>query len=304
MHTSGLAVLLRKDNEVFDLAKRGRRLPNILVAILAIFMIIVVSFVPFAVATDVIYGNEDALVEIWGGAFYLIAPFLLSIVSLGLWVRWYERRPFSTVGLEAQNRLKKYLVGLAIGFLMLAATIGMMALAGAVEFDPSADRPIGVGLVSGAMLMFVGFLVQGGAEEIMWRGWLVQVLGARHAPWIGLLVSSILFAALHGSTSIVANLNIVLFAVFLAFYYLYEGSIWGAMGWHATWNWAQTNFFGVTLTGAFESEHSLMNLRANGSPLLSGGDFGPEASLFCTAVFLIGLVVLAVLSRRSAEEPR
>ena len=181
MHTSGLALLLRKDNEVFDRAKRGRRLPNILMAILAIFMIIVVSFVPFAVATDVIYGNEDALVEIWGGAFYLIAPFLLTIVSLGLWVRWYERRPFSTVGLEAQGRFRKYLVGLAIGFVMLAATIGMMALAGAVEFDPSADRPISVGRVLGAMLMFGGFLVQGGAEEIMWR---VQVLGARYAPWI------------------------------------------------------------------------------------------------------------------------
>ena len=41
MHTSGLALLLRKDNEVFDRAKRGRRLPNILMAILAIFMIIV-----------------------------------------------------------------------------------------------------------------------------------------------------------------------------------------------------------------------------------------------------------------------
>jgi membrane protease YdiL (CAAX protease family) len=304
MPTSGLALLLRKDNEVFDLARRGRRLPNILMAILAIFMIIVVSFVPFAVATDVIYGNEDALVEIWGGAFYLIAPFLLSIVSLGLWVRGYERRPFSTVGLEAQSRLKKYLVGLAIGFLMLAATIGMMALAGTVEFDPSADRPIGVGVVVGVMLMLAGFLVQGGAEEILWRGWLVQVLGARYVPWIGLLASSLLFAGLHGSTSIVANLNLVLFAAFLAFYYLYEGSIWGAMGWHATWNWAQASFFGITLSGAFETEHSLMNLRPTGSPLLSGGDFGPEASLFCTAVFLMGLVILALLSKRSAGRTR
>jgi membrane protease YdiL (CAAX protease family) len=303
MHKSGLARLLRKENKIFDLAMRGRRLPNILVAILAIFMIIVVSFVPFAVATDVIYGNEDALVEIWGGAFYLIAPFLLTILSLGLWVRLYEGRPFITVGLETQRRFRKYLVGLAIGFIMLAATIGMMTLAGAVEFDQLAERPISIGVVLGVMLMFLGFLVQGGAEEIMWRGWLVQVLGARYVPWIGLLASSLLFAGLHGSTSIVANLNLVLFAVFLAFYYLYEGSIWGAMGWHAAWNWAQTSFFGVTLSGAFESEHYLMNLRTTGSPLLSGGDFGPEASLFCTGVFLIGLAILAVLSRRSVGKP-
>ena len=303
MHKSGLALLLRKDNEVFGLAKRGRRLPNMLMAIVAIFMIIVVAFAPLTAVADIVYGNEDALVEIWGGAFYLIAPFLLTIICLGLWVRLYERRPFLTVGFEAQSRVKKYLVGLAIGFLMLAATIGMMALAGAVEFDRTADRPISVGLISGALLMLLGFLVQGGAEEIMWRGWLVQVLGARYSPWIGLLASSILFAALHGSISIVANLNLVLFAVFLAFYYLYEGSIWGAMGWHAAWNWTQTNFFGVTLTGAFESEHTLMDLRTTGSPLLSGGDFGPEASLFCTVVFLMGLMILAVLSRRSVGKP-
>jgi membrane protease YdiL (CAAX protease family) len=236
--------------------------------------------------------------ELWGGAFFLIGPFLLMIGSLGLWVRLFERRPFSTAGFRTQRLFRNYLTGLAIGFVTLAATIGMMALTGAVEFDTETAQPGGVILVLGVLLMLLGFLVQGGAEEILIRGWFFQVLGARYAPWVGLAVSTIVFAAFHGSTSIMANLNLILFAVFLAFYYLYEGSIWGAMGWHSAWNWAQSNVFGVTLSGTMESEHTLMNLRTSGSPLLSGGDFGPEASLFCTLVFLIGLMVLAVLSRR------
>lgn len=295
---SALAHLLSNENRIFIQAREGRRLSGILRAVLAIFVILAVSFVPFYIASALIFDDAAYLEDLWDGSFFLIGPFLVMIGALGLWIRLFEGRPFSSAGFKTPHFLKYYLIGLAIGFLMLASVIGMMAVAGSVEFDKATMPPDGVNLATGMLLMLAGYLAQGGAEEIMMRGWLFQVLGARYTPWIGLTVSTVLFVAFHGSTSIMANLNLALFSVFLAFYYLHEGSIWGAMGWHSGWNWAQSNVFGVTVSGALSSENSLINLRPAGPSVLSGGDFGPEASLFCTLAFLIGLMALAALSRR------
>ncbi len=298
MNVSGLKQLLHKDNKIFGLARQGRRLPGILTTLLVIIGLLVVAIVPFYIAGELIYGDAEIVEKLWGGAFFLIAPFLLIIGFLGLWVRFFEKRPFSTAGFRTQHCFRNYLTGFAVGLVMLAATVGMMVLAGAARLDTATDGPGGVNLVLGALLMLLGFLVQGGGEEILFHGWLFQVLGARYTPVVGLVISTVLFAACHGSTSVMANLNLVLFSVFLSFYYLYEGSIWGAMGWHSAWNWAQANVFGVTVSGAIESRYTLIDLRTSGSPLISGGDFGPEASLFCTLVFLIGLMVMAMLSAR------
>ena len=73
----GLTQLLHKDNEIFGLARRGRRLPNILVAILALLGILVVVLIPLSIAAKLIYGNAEVLDELWGGLFFLIVPFLL-----------------------------------------------------------------------------------------------------------------------------------------------------------------------------------------------------------------------------------
>ncbi len=295
---SALIRLLQADNEVFAMARHGKRLPNIPMAILALLVIMIGGFVPLSIAAESIYGNVEALEKMWGGAFFLIGPFLMMIGCLGLWVRFFEGRPFSTAGFKSRRPVKSYLTGFALGFLMLAVIIGMMALTGVAELDRSGAQTDGVSLALGLLLMLVGFIIQGGGEEILMRGWLFQVLGARYTPWVGFTVSTVLFTAFHGSTSIMANINLLLFSVFLAFYYLYEGSLWGAMGWHSAWNWAQANIFGVRLSGSMESEQTLMNVRTTGSPLLSGGDYGPEGSVFCTFLFLVGLLVLAHLAKR------
>jgi len=58
--------------------------------------------------------------------------------------------------------------------------------------------------------------VQGPAEEVLFRGWLLPVIGARYLPWIGVLVSSLIFSLAHaGSMSYAPLVPLALLNLFL-----------------------------------------------------------------------------------------
>ena len=66
---------------------------------------------------------------------------------------------------------------------------------------------------------------------------------------------------------------------------------------HAAWNFAQGNIYGFNVSGVSSSTGTLMSFTSKGTDILTGGAFGPEASIFATVVLLIGIIVL-VLKRR------
>ncbi len=51
---------------------------------------------------------------------------------------------------------------------------------------------LGLGAIPGVLIMLVGWLVQGAAEETLTRGFLLPVFGVRFGPVWGILVSSVL----------------------------------------------------------------------------------------------------------------
>jgi membrane protease YdiL (CAAX protease family) len=152
-------------------------------------------------------------------------------------------------------------------------------------------------------LSLLSYFVQGPAEELLFRGWLLPVLGARYRPWIGVLVSSLLFSLAHaGSHGItpLGFLNLFLFGTFAAVYALAEGGLWGIGAWHAVWNWSMGDLLGFPNDGA-PHLGLLSSVRANGPDIISGGAFGLEGGLACTAVFLVAIGIIALKTRPSAS---
>ena len=147
------------------------------------------------------------------------------------------------------------------------------------------------------MLMLMAWVVQGGSEEIITRGWYLGALGARYRPWVGVAVSSLLFSVLHLTANPVALLNLLLFGLFLALYCLREGSIWGVCGWHTAWNWTMVKCFGLSVSGHDVTGGVFLNLKAEGNPYLSGGDFGPEGSIYATLIFVVGIAVVLLVTK-------
>ena len=75
-------------------------------------------------------------------------------------------------------------------------------------------------------------------------------------------------------------------------YVLYRtGSLWWAIGFHATWDFMQSFFYGVRDSGMAAQGH-LLATHPHGAALLSGGDTGPEGSILVVPTLLLALFVI------------
>jgi len=294
-------------SRMFELARRGRRLTHILAviplavifAVLAEFgslpLLILLTFQGGVTATGI--STEDLSSTMAGlvMALFFISAFFLIYVFVGLWARFYEGRPMWTLGYEARRALLRYAAGFAAGIVLFVGASAILMSLGALvpeQGDPSRQ---GLAALGGVLIILTGWLVQGGAEEVLFRGWVLPVLGARYRPWVGLAVSSLLFAVMHGLNSGIhwlALVNLALFGLFAALYALQEGSIWGISALHSAWNWVQGNILGFDVSGMDAGGLSLWNFKTQGPAWITGGAFGPEGGIAVTIVLLIGIAVL------------
>ncbi|HET9127911.1 MAG TPA: CPBP family intramembrane glutamic endopeptidase [Propionibacteriaceae bacterium] len=190
------------------------------------------------------------------------------------------------------------LVGLGVGALLCALVVGLVAaLGGYVVTGVDWSRP-GFGTV------WTLGVVAGVSEEIAFRGVLYRLLEPGLGTWGALATSAVVFGAIHlanpGATWAGALAIAVEAGVALGLMYALTRSLWVVVGVHAAWNVAEGAFFGVPVSGTPTGRGVLVSHPA-GSPLLSGGGFGVEASLVsvvCWALVALGLGVLLV--RRGA----
>lgn len=303
MNRKGLGALFDSDNRMFVMARQGVRTPHIVLSTVMLLVLTGGAFVVAAILEVALFGDDEQATSLVQEFFEWTVPFALMIVLLWVWVACYEKRPLGTIGLSGGRALMRYLRGLIVGLAMVAGAVGLMAVTGGVQFETGGSLPRGVSAVGPVFLLLVAFVVQAAGEEVLIRGWYMPVIGARHGPWVGVVASSLVFAACHGFTNAVATVNFVLFALFLAVYCLYEGSIWGVCGWHAGWNWAQVNVFGLDVSGYPPNGGVLLDLQAAGPQLLSGGSYGPEGSLMGSVSLVAGIVVLMLLASRARRTP-
>ena len=119
--------------------------------------------------------------------------------------------------------------GIRWRYLLGCLAIAAVALNGALLLSTMVQEPLKFGVQQG----FWGFLVvivltspiQAVAEEIFFRGYLMQALGSLvRTPWFGVIVSSVVFALLHGTQ------NLPLFVDRLAFGLLAAILVWRTGG--------------------------------------------------------------------------
>jgi membrane protease YdiL (CAAX protease family) len=240
-------------------------------------------------------------------AYELAAAFGLGSVLVLLWVRLFERRGPSALGLNARGPMR-FVRGYLVGLAFLLTVVGVIWLAGGYVVEGAGafgSAAVGAALLPIGVLL-LGFIIQGSSEELLFRGWLMQLIASRHGLWIAVIANSALFALAHAgniepSKELYVGLaNIVLFGLFISLYAVREGSLWGVCGWHAAWNWLLGLGFGLEVSGTVIEVTPLIT-DLTGAPgaawWLTGGVFGPEASFVTTAVLLVGTVVLIVRGR-------
>jgi membrane protease YdiL (CAAX protease family) len=235
-----------------------------------------------------------------GFTILLVASFAPIFLLIWLWLRLAEKRPLWTTGME-RPWLKPYLRGLLVGLAMFGTAVALLAALGFLALE----RPL-VGLgslpVAAVLFIFLGWMVQGAAEELLTRGFLLPILGIRWGTAVGVLVSSLLFSLLHlanPNINAISILNLALFGLFAALYALHEGGLWGVFALHAVWNWAQGNLFGFAVSGMEIESGTLVDLMEAGPDQITGGLFGPEGGLVVTLVLVLSILLVGWAARRS-----
>jgi membrane protease YdiL (CAAX protease family) len=239
-----------------------------------------------------------------GTAFLLYVAFgLTAAITIG-WVIAFERRGLAAIGLNDQG-WKRFLRGYGLGLVFIAATVGVIAALGGYAIEGGgafATASVPAALLPILILLF-GFIVQGSTEEIVTRGWLMQLIASRHGLAVGIGLTSVFFGLLHAmnippSPELATGLiNIVLVGVFLGLYAAREGSLWGVCGWHAAWNWLLGLGFGLEVSGQVIETPPLIVDLAQRSEIpwwITGATFGPEGSVVVTVILLAGTLYLAL----------
>ena len=147
-------------------------------------------------------------------------------------------------------------------------------------------------------LVLGGFLIQGAAEEILCRGFLMSSLLKKvSAPW-AIFISSTMFMLPHLASmeaepvfKILGIVNLYLVSILFSLLILCRSNIWISCGLHSVWNFILYGVLGLTLSGGEANTTGFLCFEVNGSNLINGGIYGVEASIITTAIIGITVVV-------------
>jgi membrane protease YdiL (CAAX protease family) len=230
----------------------------------------------------------------------LVAEFVqMCLVLVATWIMArIERRRLAVYAYAGRAKLVRFLSGGVWGFIAISALIGVLWKTHLLAFDAGSLHGLTAWKYGAAWLLV--FIFTGIFEESLLRGYLQYTLTRGIGFWWGALLMSILFGAIHGSNK--GESPVGLFsagAVGLVFCISlwYTGSLWWAIGFHATWDWGQSFFYGTPDSGMVARGH-LLSEHPVGPLLWSGGPTGPEGSLYIVPLLLIMALAMWLWWRR------
>lgn len=209
---------------------------------------------------------------------------ILAISVYALLVGWLERRDIRELAMVRGFPL--LIGGLVLGFAMFASVYAVLwGLHAAVWF--------GIAGMAGVLPFVAMAVLSGIGEELIFRGGVYRILEDMFGTTAALLLSGALFGAMHlgnPHATWFSSLAIALEAgVLLAAAYAATRNLWFPIGIHIGWNFTEGGVFGAAVSGS-GAGHGIVNMPLQGPALLTGGPFGPEASLI--AVVICGLTGL------------
>ena len=291
---------------IINSSKNKKKLPNFIWAIILSLIFMYggslmgsLATVPLFLALrniPLFFNNKDLLS-------LLITLFSFAFISLLVFfrVKVIEKRSFSSIGFNKNNWLKKYSLGFLIGLAMMSIIVLILLPFGYITIEKNPIQPVGVSAIASVLVILFGWIIQGATEEIVTRGWLLNVLSTKYNIGVGLLISSTLFGLMHltnPNVNYIAVINIILVGLFYGLYVIKTNDLWAVCGMHSAWNFAQGNIFGFKVSGLDVSVGSLIDLNLVGSDFVTGGIFGPEAGITATFILLASIGILLFIDKK------
>lgn len=231
-----------------------------------------------------------------GNAILTLLIGLATSVAVVLGYIWVVQRTERQAPLEMARKG----AGAAIG---IGAMIGLVLFGSVILNLVFLDYYTVSGLGSPiAALGLFGMLVAASVtEEVMFRGILFRIFEEWTGTWIALGITSILFGLMHlvnpnaslwGALAIAVEAGGLLTAAYIA-----TRRLWLPIGLHIGWNIAGGVIFSTEVSGN-NTPQGLLDSTLHGNRLLTGGSFGPEASLYSVVFCVLTAIVFMWLAYR------
>jgi len=223
----------------------------------------------------------------------LLALLLTAIISISLTIvfrRFIDRQPLMSMGFAWRTHQRDAWIAFCLGPALLG--IGTLLLFAHKNISwtglafPAADLFI-------ALVLMVMIAL---AEEMVFRGYILNNLLTAMNKWVALLISAALFAVAHASNpgiTFIAAVNLLLGGLLLGINYIYTRNLWFSVFFHFSWNFFQGPVLGFDVSGL--PLHSVLEPALKGPSLLTGAAFGFEGSFLTTILFAIVLLLLYAL---------
>jgi hypothetical protein len=220
-----------------------------------------------------------------------LASFLAVFLAAWIMSR-IEARPLSVYGLPFRGSFgRPFWLGCFFGLCEISALIGIIAAFGGYSFGGLAEH--GGAIVNWALFWVAYFIAVALFEEFLFRGYSLHTLAEGIGFWPAAVLLAVSFGLVHKTNpgeNWAGIAGVVFVGLFWSFTLKRTGSLWFALGMHATFDFGETFLFSVPDSGMILPGH-LSNATLHGPNWLTGGTPGPEASvidfLILTFFFLV-----------------
>ena len=230
-----------------------------------------------------------------GKSMFGVTAALFMAVLPALFMAKIEKRSFWDYGISRRGAFGKlFWQGMAWG--IAAITALLLVLRGVHAFYFGNILLHGASIWKFAISLAVFFVLVGFVEEFLLRGYTQFTLAQGIGFWPAGVLLSILFGAGHlgnPGESIFGAAAAGAVGLFFCLTLKRTGTLWFAIGFHASWDWGESYLYGVADSGSIFPGR-LMNPSWHGPAWLTGGTVGPEGSLLA---FLVIVALCALFAR-------
>ena len=225
------------------------------------------------------------------------ATALATILSVWVMRRWFDGPALLDLGLRPLPGWQAdSLVGLALGPAMFGIMLVLLLVAGWAS--------VTAGSITAMQLLtaFVTYVLVAFSEEVLARGWVLQVLERGRGKRWAVIGSAVVFSTLHAFNpdfTVMALVGLFLAGLLFAQAYMVTRQLWLPIALHLSWNFSEGPLFGFPVSGL--PGDGLLKVTPTGPDLVTGGAFGPEAGMVVIVGMALAAVVIWLLGRSRAN---
>ncbi|MFP7486459.1 type II CAAX endopeptidase family protein [Priestia filamentosa] len=218
------------------------------------------------------------------------AMMLLPVLIL---YRLWDKGKWDLGMVQSQKKLN-LTKGAFLGFIFMTVSI---VITGVLEPHRITLHNFNMQMIVSLLYTLILCLVVAFAEETLFRGYIQGLVKHHYTDIAGIVFSTLFFAAMHGMNndfSILAFIELTLGGLFLGIVREMTQGLWFGIGFHCLWNFTQSGIFGFLQNK--EEGISVLSVIFKKNNIITGGQWGPEASIITSLVLILLIAYLRIIS--------